>query len=160
MSVSTCPHCGAKLFGNVSRCYECKKEVDVAQKTERLRSEKMEKEAQSPELGWPLVVIVGQGLFEILGLAGFLSGYFLHLGWIMMVGGTLVVLDDIIEIAMGVLNPVFPILLAIVLAIILTPWYVGIFWASAAFQLFNIPISFRKVYAPSRFLRSDIIGDL
>lgn len=117
-----------------------------------MRSEKIEKEERSPKLGWPIIVIVGQGLFELLGLTGFLAGYFLHLGWVMVAGGILVVLDDIIEIALGALNPVSPVLLAIVLAVILTPWYVGIFWASAAFKVLNIPTSFRKVYAPSRFL--------
>lgn len=164
MLTSTCPHCGAKLFGNVSQCYKCGKKVAAGerayQERERLRSETIENEAQGPEIGWPVVVIVGQGLFELIGLAGFLAGYFLHLGWVMVAGGSLVVLDDIIQIAMGVLNPVFPVLLAIVLAIILTPWYVGIFWASAAFKVLNIPTSFRKVYAPSRFLVTDIIGGL
>lgn len=27
-----CPHCGAELYGSVSRCYKCKKPVDFAKK--------------------------------------------------------------------------------------------------------------------------------
>jgi hypothetical protein len=59
---------------------------------------------------------------------------------------------DIIEIRMGILNPLFPLLLAIGLAIVFAPWYVGVFWASAAFKVLGIPVSLKKVLTPRRFL--------
>ena len=100
----------------------------------------------------PTLIIIVQGLFELLGLGGFLVGYFTELWWLMIVGGFLVVIDDVIEMAMGILNPLFPVLLAIALAISITPWYVGIFWASAAFKVLGIPVSVLKVVAPARIL--------
>ncbi len=100
----------------------------------------------------PKAIILLQGLFELLGLAAFLAGYFGDVWWLMMAGGVLVVLDDVIEMAMGILNPLFPLLLAAVLTVVLTPWYVGIFWASAAFKVLGIPTSLLKVAAPAKVL--------
>lgn len=100
----------------------------------------------------PIAVLVIQGLFEILGLSGFLVGYFADIKWLLITGGLLVVLDDVIEIAMGILNPVFPVILAIVLAFVFSPWYVGIFWASSAFKVLNIPSSLMKIFTPMRTL--------
>jgi hypothetical protein len=99
----------------------------------------------------PIAIAFIQGLFKLVGLGGFLVGYFADIWWLMMLGGCLVVLDDVIEMGMGILNPFFPILFAIVLANLLTPWYVGVFWASAAFKVLGIPISLIKVFAPRRF---------
>lgn len=107
----------------------------------------------------PIAIAFIQGLFELVGLGGFLVGYFAHIWWLMMLGGCLVVLDDIIEIGMGILNPLFPVLLAIVLANLLIPWYVGVFWASAAFKGLDIPISLRKVFTPRRFAMQALGGD-
>ena len=100
----------------------------------------------------PIFVGIVQGLFELLGLIAFLAGYFSDIKWLMVTGGVLVVLDDIIELGMGILNPTFPILLAVVLALIFTPWYVGVFWSSAGFKVLNIPTSLMKVFAPRRLL--------
>jgi len=100
----------------------------------------------------PIAIIFIQGLFELLGLGGFIAGYFADIWWLMILGGSLVILDDVIEIAMGILNPIFPVLLAIALAIVISPWYVGIFWASAAFKVLGIPTSVRKVFMPSRVI--------
>jgi len=100
----------------------------------------------------PIVIIIFQGLFEIIGLCTFLFGYFGELKWLMIIGGILVVLDDVIEIFMGILNPLFPVIFAIALAIILTPWYVGVFWASASFKVLGIPTSFIKIFAPQKIM--------
>ena len=99
----------------------------------------------------PIAIVFVQGLFELVGIGGFLIGYFTEIWWLMMVGGCLVVLDDVIEIGMGILNPLFPVILAIALAELLTPWYVGVFWASAAFKVLGIPTSLKKVFMPRRF---------
>ena len=99
-----------------------------------------------------LTVLVVQGLVELIGLSAFLAGYFLDVQLLLLTGGVLILLDDFVEMGMGVLNPVFPVFLAIVLAVIFTPWYVGIFWGSAAFKAVGIPTSLMKVLAPKRFL--------
>ena len=64
-----------------------------------------------------------QGLFELAGLGSFLIGYFGDIC-------CLVVLDDIIEMSMGVLNPLFP----------------------AAFKVLGIPTSLKKVFTPKQFV--------
>ena len=99
------------------------------------------------------IIIIFQGLFELVGLGSFLAGYFIGLKWLMLIGGVLVVLDDVIEIFMGILNPLFPVILAITLAIIFNPWYVGVFWASAAFKVLGIPTSFIKIFAPQKIMK-------
>ena len=106
------------------------------------------------------LVIVGQGLFELLSLGGFVAGYFFDLGWLMIVGGILIVLGDVADMAMGVLNPLSPIVLAIIGVLLLTPWYLGVFSASAIFHVLNIPTSLKKVYAPRKFLTSDVSNGL
>lgn len=96
------------------------------------------------------VVVFMQGIFELVGLGSFLIGYFGDIWWLMMLGGCLVMLDDTIDMATGVLKPLFPVALAILLAIVLTPWYVGVFWASAAFKVLGIPASLKMVFAPKQ----------
>src|SRR3989304_4398137 len=95
-----------------------------------------------------LIVIRLQGLLELTGVLGFMCGYFLEYYWIMVAGGIIVVADVLIEMGLGVLKPLFPIILAIVLALIISPWYVGIFWSSAAFKIFGIPNSINKILRP------------
>ncbi len=100
-----------------------------------------------------IAIVVFQGLFELIGLGSFLFGYFADLNLLMIIGGILVVLDDVIEILMGVLNPLFPIILAIALVIIFSPWYVGIFWATASFKVLGIPTSLIKIFQPQRIIK-------
>ena len=100
----------------------------------------------------PVAIVFIQGLFELVGLVGFLFGYFAEVWWLMVVGGCLIVLDDVIEIGMGILNPLFPVVFAVVLAVFMTPWYVGMFWASAAFKVLGIPTSLKKLFTPRRFV--------
>ncbi len=98
------------------------------------------------------MIVIGQGLFELVGLGSFLSGYFLQIYWLMLVGGLMVVLDDVIEIGMEILNPLFPLILATGLALVFTPWYVGVFWASAGFKVLGIPTALMKVFQPRGFM--------
>ena len=64
----------------------------------------------------------------------------------MIIGGTILVVDDVVDIYLGVLNPVFPVILASVLAYFVTPWYVGIFYGSAAFSILDIPLAVKKTF--------------
>lgn len=98
-----------------------------------------------------IAILFLQGLFEMIGFCSFIAGYFIPIKWLMVLGGCLVVLDDVIEIKMGVLNPLVPLLLSIGLAIVFSPWYIGIFWASAAFKVLGMPVSLMKVFTPRRF---------
>lgn len=70
----------------------------------------------------------------------------------MILGGIIVVFDDVMEIFNGILNPIFPIILALALAIVFTPWYVGIFWTSAAFKVMGIPGYLTMIFAPDKVI--------
>lgn len=99
-----------------------------------------------------VAVVVAMGLFELAGLGCFLVGYFGGVTWLMIVGGLMVVLDDAVQIMWGILKPQFPVVLAVALAILVRPWYVGVFWASAAFKILGIPRNLVMIFAPHRFV--------
>ena len=84
-------------------------------------------------------------LLQLIALAAFLIGFFGKNESLLLFGGILVVLEDIGAIYYGVLKLPFPIILAGVLAIIINPWYVGVFWASAVFKLLDIPTNIGKL---------------
>jgi hypothetical protein len=99
-----------------------------------------------------MAIIIFQGLFELFGALGFIYGYFFNVQWLMVIGGIAVVVDDIIEMILGILNPLFPAILAVILAIVFSPWYVGVFWSSTAFKILGIPSSLLKVFKPKSIL--------
>ena len=97
-----------------------------------------------------ICISIAQGLLELLGIGGFLVGYSTNIWWIMIAGGSVMVLDDIYQISVGILNPLFPIALAGVLAMLIDPWYVGIFWSLACLKLLDIPGALVKILAPHK----------
>lgn len=82
---------------------------------------------------------------ELFALLAFIAGYFADLYLLMLIGGILLVIQDIFSMVQGILNPIFPIILAIVLAMVFTPWYVGVFWSVAASTILNIPTDIRRL---------------
>lgn len=92
------------------------------------------------------------GCWELFASAGFAAGYFFDIKWLLIIGGLLIVLDDIREIASGILDPWVPLALAVVLALVFSPWYAGVFWASAVFKLLNVPAYRRNMFTPRRKL--------
>jgi hypothetical protein len=88
------------------------------------------------------------GLKELCALAFFFVGYFTSVHWLMLIGGIILVLDDIYEMYIGILNPLFPIVFAVFLSVLLDPWYVGVLWASAGFKILNVPVDLRRIFSP------------
>jgi hypothetical protein len=88
------------------------------------------------------------GLVGVAAPIMFLVGSASGLIWLQLVGGAILVLRDLMAVLLGTLNPVFPVLLALVLAIALSPWYVGVFWASAVFAVLGLPFHVRQVLDP------------
>jgi hypothetical protein len=97
-----------------------------------------------------IFISIAQGLLDLLGIGGFLVGFFTNIWWIMIAGGLVMVLDDIYQMLVGILNPLFPIAFAIVLAILIDPWYVGIFWSLACLKFLDIPGALAKLVAPHK----------
>jgi hypothetical protein len=101
-------------------------------------------------LDMAICILIAQGLLELFGIGGFLVGYFSDTWWIMVAGGLVMVLDDIFQMQIGILNPFLPVVFAIVLAIIIDPWYVGIFWSLVCFKFLDIPSAVVKVFMPHK----------
>jgi len=93
-----------------------------------------------------------KGFVELGGIILFIFGHIQGIVWAAMVGGVLLVITDILDIMMGILNPIFPIILAIILGSCLHPWYIGVFWASAAINMFNIPTNFIRIFNPKMII--------
>ena len=150
-----CPECGLVNPPIAQRC-DCGYDFDKGRMDDSYVQQAEKKQGKAVQaratVVMPTAVCVIQGLVELLGLSAFLAGFFLNIGSLMILGGGLVVLDDIVEMVLGVLNPLFPVVLAGVLAVVFTPWYVGVFWASAAFKVLGVPTAFVKIFSPGRFV--------
>lgn len=77
----------------------------------------------------------------------FLTGFFQNILWLAILGGCLIIIYDILDILAGLLNPTFPIIFAVFLAIIIKPWYMGVFWASAVWHIIGLPWYIRDLLA-------------
>lgn len=89
-----------------------------------------------------------QGLIELLGIGLFLVGFFTDTSLVMMAGGLIMAADDAMSMLSGALNPFFPALLAVVFAVLFTPWWLGVFWSLAVFKLWDVRASVEKLLAP------------
>lgn len=82
---------------------------------------------------------------ELFALFAFIIGYFTNFYPLMIVGGVLLIIQDIFSMAQGILKPLGPIMLAIILGFVFTPWYVGVIWSVAVFMLLDIPTDLRRL---------------
>jgi membrane protein implicated in regulation of membrane protease activity len=94
-----------------------------------------------------------QGAFELSALVLYFGGYFGEAPGIMYLGGAMLVLDIATTIWLRVLSPVYPVTLAVLLSLVFTPWYQGVFWACAIFTLLGSPNSVRKLLSPEKVLK-------
>jgi len=95
--------------------------------------------------------VITTWLMGFVGMAAplaFLIGVLASMPWLMMIGGIVLVVRDVVGVLLGVLSPGFPIILAIILAIFVNPWFVGVFWASAVFALLGLPFHLRQALFP------------
>ena len=93
-----------------------------------------------------------QGIFELSAIVLYLLGAWGGMPWVMYLGGGMLVLDTLSTVLLRVMNPIYPLALAVLFGIFFTPWYQGVFWACLVFSLLGSPNSFRKVLAPERVL--------
>ena len=97
-----------------------------------------------------LVMFSVRALLHLTCPAGFLIGYFAGIEVLAITCGCLLVADDFISMLAGHLNPGFPIALAIILGLCIKPWYMGVFWSTAAFGILDIPTSIIYLSAPRK----------
>lgn len=90
-------------------------------------------------------IILIQGILGLISVILFLFGYFFDYQVVMIIGGLLLLLDDFLDFFAGALNPLFLVIFAVLLASLITPWYVGVFWSAAVFRVFDIPTNILKI---------------
>lgn len=87
---------------------------------------------------------------ELLSLLLFIFAFFSSISWLAILTGLFLIIDDILGMLNGQLNPLFPIAFAILLAFIIHPWYMGVFWSVAAFKLLNVPKDISVILRPEK----------
>ena len=93
-------------------------------------------------------------LSSLLALSSFIYGVFAEQRAFAIGGGVVLVLLDVVAIWVGALEPLFPLLFAGVLALLVKPWYYGVFWSCAVFQILNIPAYIAMLVKPTRQSRN------
>lgn len=84
-------------------------------------------------------MILFKCLLLLILVSLFLISFFMKITWLMILSGILIVIYDIFDILTGLLHPLLPIILAIVLVVLINPWYIGLFWASAIWHILGLP---------------------
>lgn len=93
-----------------------------------------------------------QGAFELTAVILFFVGYLGGPDWLLILGGVMLIVDNLTTIALGLTTPLLPVGLAALLALIVQPWYAGIFLGCAVFTLLGLPNSIRKLWDPEQVL--------
>lgn len=90
-------------------------------------------------------------VLEILAIAGFIFGFFYDIFILTVIAGILLIIDDILEVLSGRLNPLFPIIFAVILGYFIKPWYFGVIWSVVAFKVLNIPKDIQVILNPEKY---------
>lgn len=96
--------------------------------------------------GLPTIYFVRRWI-DFLTPVLFLVGIFLRIEPIWFFSGIVLIINDLLAILVGELNPIFPIFSAIIAAIFINPWYLGVFWASEIFSVLSVPTSFLLIFS-------------
>lgn len=109
----------------------------------------MESEPSALNVG----ISVVQGILDLTSLGLFFGGLLGHSQAVWTVGGVMLVGLTVLKIWSGALNPLFPSLFAIALAVIIHPWQLGVFWSIGGFGLIGVPYNFRQMFTPVALAR-------
>lgn len=85
------------------------------------------------------------GVLDLLGIVSFFLGIYLYNWTLIIVGGMVLIFLDTASMFLGALKPLFPIIFAFILGIIIKPWWYGVFWSIVIFSIFNIPTDIKKI---------------
>lgn len=97
-------------------------------------------------------VIRIQGVLELSGPILFFAGILAEETSLIIAGGILMFILDILTTFLGVLNPFVIIIFGVFLGFIIDPWWYGVFWVFCIFFIINIPNAIRKIKSGSKIL--------
>lgn len=97
--------------------------------------------------------LVGDAIFCVIAVGCFLTGVALGSPWIAILGGILLVSHDIVGVYAGPLKPTALVASAVVLALFVRPFYMGIFWASAFWHAIGVPEHIKLLVSKSAIAR-------
>jgi len=86
-------------------------------------------------------------LIEVFMPITFLIGVFIGSEILWFIAGLIMAIEDILSMLSGELKPTFPIIVATIGAVIINPWYLGIFWSIEIFALLGVPTSFIALFS-------------
>ena len=98
--------------------------------------------------------IIGfQIILNISGVGLFLSGWYFGNPTIMIAGGVIMVVDDIMTVFSGAMNIMGPAIAWAVAAFFLSPWWYSLFWSALVFNVMNVPGSIIKIFTFKRVVQ-------
>jgi len=98
-------------------------------------------------------IICFKSSLNIIALSVFIYGNITNNELFIITGGASMIVFSFILFG-NIFNPLIAIILGVILSIILTPWYYGIFWAVGIFSIFQIISFLYNLASKPSFLRS------
>lgn len=90
-------------------------------------------------------IITFQILLNLSGVGLFLYGWYFGDFTVMVVGGIILVADDIMTVYSGAMNILGPLIAWGVASFFISPWWYSLFWSSLVFNIFGVPGSIKKI---------------
>lgn len=87
-------------------------------------------------------------LIELVGVLTFFGGLIGHSRGVWVAGAICLIIHVGLDLLSGALNPMFTILLVVVLAVFVHPLLRAIGWSLAPFAVLNIPIAMQMILKP------------
>ena len=98
--------------------------------------------------------IIGfQILMNLSGVGLFLYGWFFGNFTVMVVGGVIMIVDDIMTVFSGAMNIVGPAIAWAVASFFISPLWYSLFWATLVFNIMNVPGSIKKIFTFKQYIQ-------
>lgn len=92
------------------------------------------------------LIIAFQILLNLSGVGLFLYGWYFGNFSVMVIGGIILVADDVMTVYSGAMNILGPLIAWGVTSFFLSPWWYSLFWSSLVFNILGVPGSIKKIF--------------
>ncbi|MCK0110101.1 hypothetical protein MWU58_12410 [Flavobacteriaceae bacterium S0825] len=94
-----------------------------------------------------------KSFLNVVALCLFLAGNIYSNTILIIIGGSAMILVSFI-LYRQFLNPLIAIVLGVFLALIMSPWYLGVFWAVSIYLMFQIITLLHNLFTKPNFLKT------